>query len=88
MEEFNPSVHGIDSGIDARVETKKAEWRSRGYTENQVNMATSLATEWAYSMSRAFAPPELREATFRHNLEKGFEVAEKWLKGLLGSIEK
>lgn len=81
---LNPAV-GIDEGVDALIDTKKKEWREKGYTENQIRMAVNLATEWAHSMSKAFAPAELRSTVFKHNLEKGFTVAEKWLKGLLAS---
>jgi hypothetical protein len=86
LAELNPSVHGIDSDVDALIEAKKKEWQEKGYTENQIRMAIDLATEWAYSMSNAFAPPELRSTVFKHNLKKGFDVADKWLKGLLASI--
>lgn len=84
LAELNPAVHGIDSDVDVLIEAKKKEWREKGYTENQIGMAVNLAREWAYSMSNAFAPPELRSTVFKHNLEKGFTVAQHWLNGLLG----
>jgi hypothetical protein len=80
----NPADQKVDSDVDALIEAKKKEWRAAGYTENQANMAINLAREWANSMTTAFAPPELRSAVFKHNLEKGFTVAEHWLRGLLG----
>ncbi len=60
-------------------EEKKAEWRRKGYSENLINMALELSTEWTNSMAAAFAPPELREAVIRHIYPKSLEVASRWI---------
>jgi len=69
----------IDSEIDKLIETKKAEWRRAGYSENLIGMAEDLARGWIAKMSEAFAPPELKEAVARHIAPKAIEVADKWI---------
>jgi hypothetical protein len=74
----------VDSSLEAMKEAKRAEWRGKGYPEGLINMGLDLASEWAYSMSEAFAPPELREAAVRYNYPKGLEVAERWIRKMWG----
>ncbi len=77
----NPvGVRDVDSSLEAMKEKKKREWREKGYPEGLIAEALLLAQEWAYKMSAAFAPPEFREAAIRHNLRKGLEVADAWIK--------
>lgn len=73
-------VRGINSGLEDVIEAKRVEWRGRGATEHQITMAVQMATEWAHSMAKAFAPPEVLEAAVRKNLPKGLDVADRWLR--------
>jgi hypothetical protein len=69
----------VDSEIDKMIEAKKAEWRSKGYSENLIRMAEDLAKSWVAKLSETFAPPDVREAVVRHMMPKGLEVADRWL---------
>lgn len=84
ISKFEGQIKGYNAGLQQLVEAKKQEWRSRGLTENQIQMAENLAEEWTYSMSRTFAPPEVQEAAFKQNLPRGLDVADRWVKGLMG----
>jgi len=72
-------VKGVDAAIDQLKEEKKAEWRRRGYSENLISMAVSLADDWSSSMASAFAPPELKESVLRHIYPKALDVADRWI---------
>jgi len=72
-------VKGVDAAIERLKEEKKAEWRQRGYSENLISMAVSLADDWAFSMASAFAPPELKESVLRHIYPKALDVADRWI---------
>jgi len=72
-------VKGVDAAIERLKEEKKAEWRRRGYSENLISMAVSLADDWAFSMAGAFAPPELKESVLRHIYPKALDVADRWI---------
>jgi len=72
-------VKGVDATIDRLKEEKKVEWRRRGYSENLISMAVSLADDWASSMASAFAPPELKESVLRHIYPKALDVADRWI---------
>lgn len=74
----------VDADIDRLIEEKQKEWRERGYTENQIRMATDLARGWISKMSEAFAPDELKSAVARHIAPKALEVADSWLKKIAG----
>lgn len=75
----------VDAEIDRMIEEKQKEWRTRGYTENQIRMATDLAKGWISKMSEAFAPEELKSAVAKHITPKALEVADSWLKKIAGS---
>jgi len=72
-------VKGVDAAIEKMKEEKKAEWRSKGYSENLIRMAIDLADSWASSISSAFAPPELKEAVLKHIYPKALQTASKWI---------
>jgi len=76
---YQYAVHGVDGSLDAMKARKVEEWKARGYSQGMIDMALSLADDWALSMSTTFAPPEVRDAAMRMNYPKGLEVADRWI---------
>lgn len=76
---FSPQVYGVNADLEAMKESKRSEWIAKGYSEKLINMAFDLADEWTIAMTKAFAPPELKEAVTRHIYPKSLQVADRWL---------
>lgn len=76
---YDYAIRGVDGSLDALKAQKASQWKAKGYSEGMINMAFSLADEWAWSMSTTFAPPAAQEEAFKMNYPKGLEVADRWI---------
>jgi len=76
----------VDRELEVMRETKKREWKAKGYPEGLVDKALVLADRWVSSMADAFAPPErrdVREAIIRSSYPKALEVGEAWIVAMM-----
>ncbi len=69
----------VDGELDRMLEEKKKEWRARGYSGRLISMAEELANEWAWAISEAFAPPEIRATVLKHVYPKALNIADRWI---------
>lgn len=75
----------VDDELKKIEEAKRREWRARGLTDTQIEMALTLARNWASSMAEFAAPgmydiqKKIVPSLFRRGLE---EVSEAWIKAM------
>jgi len=75
----------VDRELEAKRETKRREWKARGYPDALIERALLLADGWISSLADTFGggDPKVREAIIRSSYDKALSVGENWIVAML-----
>lgn len=83
----NPEAE-IDAKFELLRETKRNEWKAKGYPEGMIEQGLSWAEEYTIGMAtRITTDPVFRSRVEQELYPKALDMADKWIRGFLEFVK-